>query len=260
MGDFLNVSLVQFNSVWEEKRTNIQKLETLFSKYTLKDNLVVLPEMFLTGFSMQTYKLAEPMEGEMVQWMQRIANQYHFTLIGSLPILDKGKYFNRLLIVSPDNQILWYDKRHLFRMGEEQHNYSAGSKKTLFKLGNWSIMPLVCYDLRFPVWSRNRNLEYNLLIYVANWPEVRNDVFVSLLKARAIENSSYVIGVNRVGTDGSGIKYLGNSVVFDPKGKILAGMIENDETIIQTKISLNELNQYRDKFPTHLDADNFKLE
>lgn len=259
MKEELHISLIQFDSIWEDKYANMRRAENLIKNTPFAPEVVIFPEMFLTGFSMNVSAVSETMDGEMVRWMNEIAKTLNSYMIGSLPIEENGKYFNRLLITSPADSVFYYDKRHLFRMGEENQHYSGGNTRKLFKLKEWSLLPLVCYDLRFPVWSRNRDLEYNILIYVANWPASRNDAFISLLKARAIENSCYVIGVNRVGTDGNKIQYIGNSVVYDPKGKILAGMIEGKETVINVTLSLDELNTYRNKFPVHMDGDNFEI-
>lgn len=260
MKDSISVSLVQFDSVWEDKFKNIQKAENILSSLYKETDIVIFPEMFLTGFSMNTDKTSETMDGEMVHWMKSASLKYNFVIMGSLPIMENEKYYNRLIIYFPDNKHYKYDKRHLFRMGEEMSHFNEGNDRIIIPYNGWKIMPLVCYDLRFPVWSRNVNLEYDLLIYVANWPSARNDAFLTLLKARAIENSSYVIGVNRVGNDGNNLNYIGNSVIFDPKGKALAGLIENNETVINFKISLPELNKYREKFPSHLDGDNFTIQ
>lgn len=260
MSDFINISIIQSDTVWEDKESNMRRAEELLEKVPFAQDMIIFPEMFLTGFSMNVPTISEPMDGKMVKWMQNTSKRLNSNILGSLPIVDNGKNYNRLVISSPDNQIFWYDKKHLFRMGEEQHHFSGGKSRLIYNWGQWSILPLVCYDLRFPVWSRNKNLEYNILLYVANWPAVRNDAFLSLLKARAIENSSYVIGVNRVGIDGNKIEYRGNSVVYGPKGNVLAGMIESEETVINIPLSLSELNNYRIKFPVHLDGDDFNIQ
>jgi omega-amidase len=259
MKDLINISLVQFDPVWEDKQLNMRRAEKIVEKVPFAQDMIIFPEMFLTGFSMDVSRISESMDGEMVKWMIQLSKDLNTNIVGSIPILENNHYYNRLLIVSSDNQMFWYDKRHLFRMGGELQHYSQGKTKILFEWEGWTLLPLVCYDLRFPVWSRNRNLEYNILLYVANWPAPRNDAFLALLKARAIENSCYVIGVNRVGTDGNNINYIGNSVVFDAKGNVIAGMIENEETVINFTLSLNELHLYRQKFPVHLDGDDFEI-
>ena len=257
--NILNISLLQFNPTWEDKTANFKKVEKLLNEVPSNSNLVLLPEMFLTGFSMNSKKIAEPMDRSMVTWMKSITQKSNFTLIGSLPIYDSGNYYNRLLYISPNEEVKWYDKKHLFRMGDEPENYSAGNERKIFSFNNWNICPLVCYDLRFPVWSRNTTLEYDILIYVSNWPKARIDAFISLLKARAIENQSYVIGINRVGVDGNGIDYNGNSVIFDAKGTYVSEPADNREQVINTTITLDSLTEFRKKFPVYLDADPFKL-
>jgi predicted amidohydrolase len=259
MNDFLTVSLVQFDPVWEDKKENMRRVDLLLNNLPFAQDIVVFPEMFLTGFSMNISSIGESMNGEMVSWMKNTAKSLKTTLIGSLPIVENKQCFNRLLIVPPDNEVVWYDKRHLFRMGEEQQFYSGGKQRILYPLNDWTILPLVCYDLRFPVWSRNKNLEYNVLIYVTNWPAVRNDAYLSLLKARAIENQCYVIAVNRTGTDGNNISYCGNSVIFDAKGRIITELAESQEIILNAKLSLNDLNSFREKFPAYLDGDDFEF-
>jgi predicted amidohydrolase len=174
-------------------------------------------------------------------------------------IKEDNEFFNRFIFATPDGNIRFYDKRHLFRMGDEESGYQHGSERRIFKYGNWRICPQICYDLRFPVWSRNRD-DYDLLVYAANWPEPRRDVWNTLLRARAIENLSYCIGVNRVGTDGHGISYVGESMVVDGKGRILNDLIIGSEDVIYAKISLTELRKLRNDFPAHKDADNFLLE
>jgi predicted amidohydrolase len=223
------------------------------------NDLVIFPEMFLTGFSMNTKNTAQTMSGEMVTWMRETAKKINKTLIGSLPISEDNKCFNRLLFVMPEKQVLWYDKRHLFRMGEEPQFYAPGKEKVIIPFNGWNIRPLICYDLRFPVWSRNVKSEYDMLIYVTNWPEARNDAYLSLLKARAIENMCFVIGTNRIGTDGNNIKYCGNSIIFDPKGNSITNPKKDEEAILNGEISLKELRSFREKFPAFLDGDEFEI-
>jgi len=239
MDQLLKVSAIQMEIAWEDKKKNMSHAEEMLKQLSHKPDIIIFPEMFLTGFSMHTDLLAESMDGEMVRWMKNTANRTKAIIIGSLPIIDDGKYFNRLLVVYPHGDLVWYDKRHLFRMGEEPQFYTGGKKPLLFDACGWSIKPLVCYDLRFPVWSRNKNLEYSLIIYVANWPAARDDAFVTLLKARAIENQSYVIGVNRVGTDGNGIAYKGNSVVYNAMGKLMNDTVENRACVINVELSMD---------------------
>jgi omega-amidase len=259
MEKLLRLAIFQTNIVWENKEENIAHAEQFIADLVYTPDLIIFPEMFLTGFSMNVSEIAESMMGGMVLWMKKTAAKTGSVIVGSLPISAAGKYFNRLLVVYPDNKIVWYDKRHLFRMGEEPHFYTGGADQMVFEQNDWKVKPLVCYDLRFPVWSRNINLRYDLLLYVANWPAARDDAFVSLLKARAIENQAYVVGVNRVGIDGNGISHKGNSVVFDALGKLMNAPVEDKECVIHVELSMEKLKQCRQKFPAHLDADDFSI-
>jgi Predicted amidohydrolase len=258
MKDLLNVALFQFNPYWEDAEANIQKLNEWMANVPSETDMVILPEMFLTGFSMHVDKVAQTMDGIGVNWLKAVAQSKQLTVMGSLAINDDGQVFNRFLIATPDGEIQSYDKRHLFRMGKEHQYYSSGEAQHIFNNNGWKVMPLVCYDLRFPVWSRNVNLKYDLLIYVANWPESRREAFMTLLKVRAIENQCYVLAVNRVGQDPSGINYAGESVIIDPKGKLM-NEPNGTEQIITGSISLGKLKSFREKFPAYLDADEFTL-
>lgn len=258
MSDFLNLSLFQTDPVWQDIDANIRMLDQWIGNIPVQTDLVILPEMFLTGFSMDVHKISQDMNGKGVKWLVSIANSKKVTVMGSLTIKDNGQFYNRLLVASPNGGLLWYDKRHLFRMGEEHEHFSPGKRNIVSNLKEWNIMPLVCYDLRFPVWSRNSGLKYDLLVYVANWPQPRHDAYLTLIKARAIENQCYVAAVNRVGTDGLGIKYAGDTVVIDPKGKLLTESFQS-EKLISCAISLKELKEYRQKFPAYLDSDEFEL-
>lgn len=258
MNDILNLSILQTNPVWQDADATIALLKKEVEKIPVQTNLVILPEMFLTGFSMDVDKISQKMDDRGVKWMISVAQTKRTTVMGSLAINVDGQVFNRLLIASPNGDLRWYNKRHLFRMGEEHKHFSAGNQNIVVNFKGWNMMPLVCYDLRFPVWSRNNNLKYDLLVYVANWPESRRDVFLTLSKARAIENQCFVVAVNRVGTDGQGIKYGGESVVIDPKGKFITELSQT-ESIINCAISLKELREYRQKFPAYLDADEYDI-
>jgi predicted amidohydrolase len=259
MKPLLNLSLLQTNPIWQDIDTNIALLDQWIAGLPKQTDLVIFPEMFLTGFSMDVEKIAQNMNGKGVQWMTSLAQTRQITFMGSLAIRDNGFFYNRMLIASPNGGLQWYDKRHLFRMGGEHEHFSSGNKNTIINIQEWNVMPLVCYDLRFPVWSRNYKLKYDLLVYVANWPQPRHDAFLTLIKARAIENQCFVVAVNRVGADGQGIQYAGGSVVVDPKGKFLTEFSQTG-TIINCSISLKELQEYRQKFPTYLDADEFDIE
>jgi predicted amidohydrolase len=221
-----------------------------------KTDLIVLPEMFTTGFSMNPEKLKESMDGIALQWMKKQASEKDAAVVGSLIIEDNEKVFNRLVWVFPNDQIEIYDKRHLFTMGEENRHYSAGTEKLIVEYKGWRFCPLICYDLRFPVWSRNTE-NYDVLIYVANWPVPRHKVWKTLLQARAIENQAYCIGVNRVGKDGPGLNYYGDSCLTDAKGN--ARFLGGSEQVASFEISLDELHKFREKFPVLNDRDEFNM-
>ncbi len=254
----LKVTLLQSNLYWENPGANLAMFEEKIWKIREQTDIIVLPEMFTTGFSMNAPALAEPMNLSTFKWMKQHAAQTGAVLTGSVIIKDKDRYFNRLLWMQPDGKFFYYDKRHLFRMADEHLVYAAGTEKLLVSWKGWNIRPLVCYDLRFPVWSRNRNNEYDLLLYVANWPEARRLPWKSLLQARAIENLSYVIGVNRVGQDGKGVSYTGDSGIINPKGEWLWTK-ENTEEIYTCSLSKTELTSFRAKFPADMDADEFQI-
>ena len=259
MKDSLSLSLIQFNPLWEDSSKNMEVLDSIIKDCPEKTDAIVLPELFLTGFSMNTARVAQKMDGEGVIWMKNKAIERKTTIIGTLAIKEIDKVYNRLIVMNPIGECVWYDKRHLFRMGEENKFYDSGKSKILVQVKDWKIMPLVCYDLRFPVWSRNVNCNYDLLIYVANWPESRRDAYMTLLKARAIENLCYVVGVNRTGKDGNGLDYAGDSVIIDPKGNVIADLPQKSSGIVHFEISHDDLDKYRKKFPANLDADEFTI-
>ena len=260
----LSITTIQSNLIWEEKTANLRMLEQKINSLEEKTEVVVLPEMFSTGFSMKPEALAETMDGETVEWMKRVSRENGIVLTGSIIIKDAGNYYNRLVWMLPNGQYGYYDKRHLFAFGEEDKHYSPGNKRLIASVKGWKINLLVCYDLRFPVWARQATLssgsevEYDVLIYVANWPERRSHAWKTLLCARAIENQCYVVGVNRVGNDGNNIYYSGNSLVIDPLGQVLYHMGDEEDvnTIILQKDLLEEV---RTKFPFWKDADPFNI-
>jgi len=258
----LNVTLVQTPLHWEDKSANLAMLEEKLFNYEEETDLIVLPEMFNTGFSMSAEKLAEPMNLHTFKWMKQMATQKNIVITGSYIVKEDGKYFNRLIWMQPDGNYTTYDKRHLFRMADEHHHFNMGQESPIVELKGWKIKPLICYDLRFPVWSRNTSkndtLAYDLLLYVANWPAARVNAWDALLKARAIENLSYSLGVNRIGDDGNDIPFNGHSGAYNFKGETLCFL--NEEEFIQTvKLSASELTKGREKFPAYLDADNFNI-
>jgi predicted amidohydrolase len=257
----LNISLVQTDIKWENKAANLTRYEQLISRKKFNGELgevVVLPEMFSTGFSMAPERLAEPMSGVSVQWMKDIAAKNNCILTGSLIIEEEGKYYNRLIWMQPNGQCGYYDKRHLFGYGDEDTHFSRGNKKLIAQVNGWRICLLVCYDLRFPVWARNQGDDYDALVFVANWPERRSLAWRTLLQARAIENMCYVIGVNRIGKDGKDINYSGESSVFGPLGETI--WQRANEEIVQT-VTLDKavLQDARSHFPFLNDADKFVI-
>jgi predicted amidohydrolase len=252
----IKVTLVQPDLRWEDRAANLSHLEELIKSSTETADLVVLPETFTTGFSMEV-RFAETMDGEAMQWMARLAKETGSVITGSLMMKEGGKYYNRLVWMRPDGSHEQYDKRHLFGLGKETEYYTPGTERKVFELKGWRICPQVCYDLRFPVWIRNRN-DYDLLIFVANWPEVRRYAWQHLLIARAIENLSYVIGVSRIGLDGHHINHTGDSAAIDPLGKVLFTE-ENKELVKTVTLSAAYLREVRDKLPFLGDGDEFSL-
>lgn len=263
----LTVSILQLDLAWENPTENLNAIERQIQKLSSAD-IAVLPEMFSTGFSMDSSRLAEQMDGGTIKRLKKLANQYDTAIIGSFICEEAGFYYNRLVFIHPNGSILHYDKRHLFRMADEDHYFKAGEEKLIVNYKGWKILPLVCYDLRFPIWSRNVfetdrktyvKSSYDVLIYIANWPKARVGAWDKLLQARAIENQAYVIGVNRVGADGNDILYSGNSAVIDPKGEYILEPIIDDEISTSTELDYQELANFREKFPVGMDADNFEL-
>ena len=238
-------------------------LEAKIMSIKEKTQVIVLPEMFSTGFSMKPEQLAESMDGETVQWMKGIAARKKIILAGSVIIRDEQNFYNRLLWVLPNGQFGYYNKRHLFAYAEEDKHYTAGTERFIASANGWKINLQVCYDLRFPVWARqqfgeNKTFEYDVLIYVANWPEKRSNAWKTLLQARAIENQCYVIGVNRVGEDGNGIYHSGDSMIIDPLGEVLYHK-KDEEDIFTITLKKEDLLQVRERFQFWRDADEFQI-
>jgi omega-amidase len=262
MSDLL-ITTIQTNLHWEDKKNNLAMLEEKLAQLPATE-IVVLPEMFTTGFSMRPNQLAETMQGATVEWMVKMASRHRIILTGSLIIEEDGEYFNRLLWVLPNGQLGYYNKRHLFAYADEHQHYQAGEKRLIASVKGWKINLLVCYDLRFPVWSRqqkkdeNNGAEYDVLIYVANWPQRRSLAWKTLLQARAIENQCYVVGVNRVGQDGNDIVYSGDSMIIDPLGEVLYHA-PAEEAIFTNSLSRDHLDMVRSKFPFLRDADDFMI-
>jgi predicted amidohydrolase len=258
MSSQLHITLIQPDIVWEDKAANMARYEKMLSGITGPRHVVVLPEMFSTGFSMAPEQLAEPMDGATVQWMAGMAAQHRCILTGSLIIADNGQYYNRMLWVQPDGTIGYYDKRHLFAYAGEDKHYAAGDTRLIAQVNGWRVNLMVCYDLRFPVWARNTGDDYDVAIYVANWPEPRSLAWRTLLQARAIENQCYVVGVNRVGKDAKGNNYLGESSAFDPLGQLL-WQHSDTEAVHTVTLEQQTLFDIRTRLPFLADADRFML-
>ena len=259
MKNELNIVGIQSGIVWEKPEVNLEYFDQQISKLPSTVDLVILPEMFTTGFSMNPISIAETMEGPTVKWMVTIAKINRMALVGSVVIKENAQYFNRLFFIHPNGHIETYDKRHLFTLAKENDQYTSGKERLIVLYKGWRICPLICYDLRFPVWSRNTN-EYDLLVYVANWPSIRIHAWDTLLKARAIENMSYCIGVNRVGKDENGYEYNGHTAIYNFLGEKLSRTIEGKENILQCVVSKNELQKIRQKLNFLEDQDAFKIE
>lgn len=262
----LTISLIQSNLFWEQKKENLQQFAAKIAALPQQTQVVVLPEMFSTGFSMKPDALAETMDGSTVQWMKDISKQQKKIIAGSIIIEEEGKYYNRLIWMLPNGTSYHYDKRHLFAFAGEDKHYTPGDKRLIVQVNGWKICLQVCYDLRFPVWARQKPLTnsedssglYDILIYVANWPQRRSHPWKTLLQARAIENQSYVIGVNRVGDDGNNIYHSGDSAVVDPVGEPIWQKAD-EEAVFTYTFQPEKLHEVRNHFPFLNDADNFML-
>ena len=259
----LKFTLIQTALHWEDREANLGMLEKKINNLQEPTHVVVLPEMFSTGFSMKPESFAETMEGPAVQWMKRLAMAKKIILTGSLIVEENGRYYNRLIWMLPSGQHGFYNKRHLFAFAEEDKHYTPGNGRLIASVNGWKINLMVCYDLRFPVWARqqfdeNGDFEYDILIYVANWPERRNTAWKTLLQARAIENQCYVIGVNRVGKDGNDIYHSGDSMVIDPLGEIIYQKAHEEDNFTAT-LSRDHLQDIRKKFQFWRDADEFNI-
>ena len=254
----LRVSLVQYDIVWENKQANLNYVKTKIEELTGHTDLVILPEMFSTGFTMNSHNLAEPINGPTILALKQWSQTYDVAICGSYIANDNNEYYNRGFFITPQNEY-YYDKRHLFRMGSESQSFSAGEKRLILEHKGFNICLLICYDLRFPVWSRNADNEYDLLIYSANWPASRSKVWNALLTARALENMAYVCGVNRIGIDGNGLKHVGESKLINARGDEVTNIGQDIEQTNTVSISKTELDQFRTKFPVWKDADKFEI-
>jgi len=252
----LKITYIQSEIVWQNKIANFDYFAKQIEIVGGTTDLIVLPEMFSTGFVMQPEPLAEDFSGATLKWMKQTAQNHSIAVCGSIVFGAENNYYNRFLFVKPNSEVEFYDKRHLFRMAHEHEHYTAGNKFSIINYKGWRIRPFVCYDLRFPVWSRNRS-NYDLMIYVANWPESRRMQWKHLLLARAIENQTYVVAVNRIGSDGNGFVYSGDSLVINPIGEILNQIKTGEPNIETVTLSATELQKARERFPFYLDADSF---
>ncbi|MCL6523503.1 MAG: amidohydrolase [Thermoflavifilum sp.] len=255
----LHIALLQTNPCWENVPENLQQIDQQLNLIPHETEVVFLPEMFATGFSMRSDVLAQDMEGEIVQWMRTRAAQHKVILCGSVIIQESGNYYNRLIWMQPNEQLGIYDKRHLFAYAQEDQHYTAGNKRFIAQVNDWRIALVVCYDLRFPVWCAQPSdtMPYDVLAVVANWPASRIAAWDALLQARAIENQAYVVGVNRVGNDGHGVYYPGHSQVVDPVGKICCQASTEQPEIIGCTLSDSHLQQVRQHYPFLRDRDHF---
>ncbi|MCD8182776.1 MAG: amidohydrolase [Bacteroides sp.] len=261
----LRVSILQTDIIWENKQDNLRRLREKLETLRGETEIVVLPETFSTGFSMNTEELAEPVTDTTITTLHQWAAEYQVAITGSYIACEDSpqaagcSYYNRAFFLTPEGEAFYYDKRHLFRMGSETKHFTAGNRRAVISYRGWNILLLVCYDLRFPVWSRNVGNEYDLLIYVANWPVSRRKAWDVLLQARALENLCYVCGVNRIGMDNRQTPHSGGSVVYSPKGALLASVPDNEEGIATVTLELSELEEFRQKFPAWKDADEFAI-
>ncbi|WP_299672725.1 amidohydrolase [uncultured Tenacibaculum sp.] len=254
----LSVAALQSDLVWENPTKNLENFTKKINHISDTVDLIVLPEMFTTGFSMNASNLAEKMDGISVQWMQKTAVAKNAAILGSIIIEENDAFFNRLLFVFPSGEIQYYDKKHTFTLAKEHETYTSGTQKLIVEYKGWKICPLICYDLRFPVWSRNVE-DYDLLLYTASWPKKRINAWDALLKARAIENMSFTIGVNRIGLDGNDYEYVGHSAVYDCLGNCLSEENNELESTITLKLQKNEQDTVREKLGFLKDRDKFSL-
>lgn len=256
----LSVTIIQTNLCWENSIENIAHFDAKINAINEPTDIIVLPEMFTTGFTMNPKLLAEEHRGNGLQWMIQKAKEKNCVVTGSISVKENNKFYNRLYWAKPDGTYEFYDKRHLFKMGNEHQHYSAGNKKLIIEYKGWKICPLICYDLRFPVWSRNKkDNTYDVLIYIANWPEIRAYPWKQLLISRAIENQTYVVGVNRIGEDGNNIAHSGDSAIINPRGELISTLLTHQDKTETISLSYTYLQDFRTAFPVLSDADEFDV-
>ncbi|WP_242203927.1 amidohydrolase [Aestuariivivens insulae] len=258
MQDELKVACIQSSLVWENPKKNRKHFSERIKEITQEVDVIVLPEMFTTGFTMNASKVAETMDGETVAWMQKKAQKAQAAIVGSMVVVEGNKFYNRLLFVEPSGDVKCYDKRHTFTLAHEDKVFTAGTKKLIIDYKGWKICPLICYDLRFPVWARNVE-DYEVLLYVANWPKPRILAWDTLLKARAIENMCYCIGVNRIGIDEAQNEYCGNTAVYDVLGNAITPIKPNREHIEIAVLEKRHISFYRNKLKFLDDRDDFAI-
>ncbi|MCH7412919.1 amidohydrolase [Belliella sp. R4-6] len=258
----LKIALIQTDLYWHDKTANFSMLEEKIWEIDGEVDLIILPEMFSTGFTMEVKEYGEPMNFTACKWLKQMAAQTGAVVTGSVIIKEGDDYYNRMLWACPDGELMHYDKRHLFRMANEDEHFSMGQERRIFQIKGWNILPQICYDLRFPVWSRNTSkdgkMDYDISIYIASWPKPRISAWDILLQARAVENLVYSIGVNRIGEDGNGVLYSGNSAVYNFKGDQLMFSKDQEQTLI-VELNFEALNSFRQKFPAWKDSDNFQI-
>ncbi|MCX6274777.1 MAG: amidohydrolase [Bacteroidetes bacterium] len=260
MPDNLKITLIQSFLHWEDKQANVSMFDDKIAAVKEGTDIIILPEMFSTGFTMNAKAMAEPMNGPAVEWMKKKALEKNCVITGSMIISENGAFYNRLIWMNPDGSFLSYDKRHLFRLAHEEQSYASGKNKIVIEYKGWKILPLICFDLRFPVWSRRtKSSDYDLLLYVANWPERRINAWNQLLIARAIENQCYVAGLNRVGNDGNDIYHSGESAVINCKGENISGIPVHEEYTETITLNKPELNDFRKQLPFIEDGDDFTI-
>jgi predicted amidohydrolase len=244
--------------MWKDIPGNLEKYSHMLSESGISADLILFPEMFQTGLCSDPDNVAESMDGNTVRWMKRTAEAFKCAVAGSMIVRENRKFFNRLVYIDQYENLTWYDKRHLFTIDGDEVRYTPGLSRLIVPLNGWQISFQICYDLRFPVWARNRN-DYDVLVNLSNWPAKRNDVWATLLKARAIENQSYVIGVNRIGTDNNNVLYFGNSMAIDPKGSVMDSIAESREGLLAVTLSWDLLDKFRSEFPVWKDRDQFEF-
>jgi len=258
MQDNLKIVIIQSDLIWENPTENRNIFSKKIESISEKVDLILLPEMFTSGFTMTPENTFETMQGETIKWMLKIASEKDCAIGGSIVIKDNNTFFNRFVFAKPNGTVETYDKRHTFTLAGEDKIYQAGTEKLIIDYRGWRICPLICYDLRFPVWARNVE-DYDLLIYVANWPKPRINAWDALLKARAIENMSYCVGVNRIGTDNSNHEYTGHSAIYDGLGKQLTSFNDNEEGVMIISLKKSHLNDIRSKLKFLADRDTFTV-